>query len=59
MGYTRKRHYDQYSLAYKLHAVLLASQPGVLAKDVASSLGSKATKAELNARTGIAVSNTY
>lgn len=39
MGHTRKRHYDQYSLAYKLHAVLLASQPGVLAKNVATSLG--------------------
>jgi len=39
MGHTRKRHYDQYSLAYKLHAILLASQEGTLAKDVASSLG--------------------
>jgi len=39
MGHTRKRHYDQYSIAYKLHAVLLTSQPGVLAKDVATSLG--------------------
>ena len=39
MGHTRKRHYDQYSLAYKLHAVLLTTQPGILSKDVASSLG--------------------
>ena len=39
MGHTRKRHYDQYSLAYKLQAILLASQQGVLAKDVAGSLG--------------------
>jgi transposase-like protein len=39
MGHTRKRHYNQYSLAFKLHAVLLASQSGILAKDVASSLG--------------------
>lgn len=39
MGHTRKRHYDQYSLAYKLHAVLLASSPNVLAKNVAEILG--------------------
>lgn len=39
MGHTRKRHYDQYSLAYKLHAVLLTSQPGILSKDIANSLG--------------------
>ena len=39
MGHTRKRHYDQYSLAYKLHAVLLTSQPDILSKDIASSLG--------------------
>lgn len=39
MGHTRKRHYNQYSLAFKLHAILLSSQQGVLAKDVASSLG--------------------
>jgi transposase len=39
MGHTRKRHYAQYSLAYKLHAILLASQQDVLAKDVAIELG--------------------
>tara|TARA_R110000787_G_C13369504_1_gene440745 strand:- start:892 stop:1254 length:363 start_codon:yes stop_codon:yes gene_type:complete len=39
MGHTRKRHYNQYSLAFKLHAILLSSQQGILAKDVASSLG--------------------
>lgn len=39
MGHTRKRHYDQYSLAYKLNAILLSSSPGVLAKDVAETLG--------------------
>jgi len=39
MGHTRKRHYDQYSLAYKLNAILLASSSDVLAKDVAETLG--------------------
>jgi transposase len=39
MGHTRKRHYDQYSLAYKLNAILLASPANVLAKDVADTLG--------------------
>ncbi len=39
MGHTRKRHYDQYSLAYKLNAILLASPQNVLATDVAESLG--------------------
>lgn len=39
MGHTRKRHYDQYSLAYKLNAILLTTSPDVLAKDIASSLG--------------------
>jgi transposase len=39
MGHTRKRHYDQYSVAYKLHAVLLASPQNILAKDVAENLG--------------------
>jgi len=39
MGQTRSRHYGQYSLAYKLHAILLASKPEVLTKDVAVSLG--------------------
>ena len=35
MGQTRKRHYDRYTLAYKLQAVKLANHPGVMAKDVA------------------------
>lgn len=39
MGHTRKRHYDQYSLAYKLNAILLASPADILAKDVADTLG--------------------
>ena len=39
MGHTRKRHYDQYSLAYKLNAILLTNQAAVLAKDVAELLG--------------------
>ncbi len=39
MGNTRKRHYDQYSLAYKLNAILLTSSSDILAKDVADSLG--------------------
>jgi len=39
MGHTRKRHYDQYSLAYKLNAILLASPQDTLAKDVAETLG--------------------
>tara|TARA_R110002124_G_C8958892_1_gene513900 strand:- start:3023 stop:3394 length:372 start_codon:yes stop_codon:yes gene_type:complete len=39
MGQTRKRHYDRYTLAYKLQAVKLANHPGVMAKDVAESLG--------------------
>ena len=39
MGHTRKRHYDQYSLAYKLNAVLLVNQSGLLAKEVAETLG--------------------
>lgn len=39
MGQTRKRNYDRYTLAYKLQAVMLASHPGVKAKDVAESLG--------------------
>ena len=39
MGHTRKRHYDQYSLAYKLNAILLASTPDILTKDVAKTLG--------------------
>lgn len=39
MGLTRKPHYDQYSLAYKLNTILLASSPNILAIDVAKSLG--------------------
>lgn len=39
MGHTRKRHYDRYTLAYKLQAVKLANHPDVRSKDVAESLG--------------------
>jgi transposase len=39
MGQTRKRHYDRYTLAYKLQAVRLANHPGVTAKDIAEALG--------------------
>ena len=39
MGQTKKRNYDRYSLAYKLQAVKLANHPGVMAKDIAESLG--------------------
>ena len=39
MGQTRKRHYDRYTLAYKLQAVRLANHPDVKSKDVAESLG--------------------
>lgn len=39
MGHTRKRHYDRYTLAYKLQAVRLANHPDVKSKDIAESLG--------------------
>lgn len=39
MGLTKKRHYEGYTLAYKIHAVKLTHQKGVMACDVASSLG--------------------
>jgi len=39
MGQTRSRHYNRYTLEYKLQAVKLANHPGVKAKDVAESLG--------------------
>ena len=39
MGQTKKRNYDRYTLAYKLQAVKLANHPGVMAKDIAESLG--------------------
>lgn len=39
MGQTKKRHYDRYTLSYKLQAVKLANHPGVKAKDIAESLG--------------------
>jgi transposase len=39
MGHTRSRHYNRYTLEYKLQAVRLANHPGVKAKDVAESLG--------------------
>lgn len=39
MGLTKKRNYDSYTLAYKIHAVKLTHQKGVMAADVATSLG--------------------
>jgi len=39
MGQTRKRHYDRYTLAYKLTAVKLANHPEVKSCTVAESLG--------------------
>ena len=39
MGLTRKRHYDRYTLEFKKIVVKLANHPGVMAKDVAETLG--------------------
>lgn len=39
MGLTKKRNYEGYTLAYKIHAVKLSHQKGVMARDVATSLG--------------------
>ena len=39
MGHTRSRHYNRYTLEYKLQAVRLANHPGVKAMDVAEALG--------------------
>ncbi len=39
MGQTKKRNYDRYTLDYKLQAVKLANHPGVMAKNIAESLG--------------------
>ena len=39
MGQTKKRHYDRYTLAFKLQAVKLANHPNVKSKDIAESLG--------------------
>lgn len=39
MGQTRSRHYNRYTLEYKVQAVRLANHPNVRAKDVAKSLG--------------------
>lgn len=39
MGITRKKHYDSYTLAYKVHAVKMTQKKGVKAIDVATSLG--------------------
>ena len=39
MGQTKKRHYDRYTLAFKLQAVKLADMPSVTAMEVADSLG--------------------
>ena len=39
MGQTKKRHYDRYTLAFKLQAVTLANHSNVTAKDIAEALG--------------------
>ncbi|MBT2999304.1 MAG: transposase [Candidatus Thiodiazotropha sp. (ex Ctena orbiculata)] len=39
MGLTRKRHYDRYTLEFKKNVVKLADHPGVMAKEVAETLG--------------------
>jgi len=39
MGQTKKRHYDRYTLEFKLQAVKLANHPNVKAIDIAESLG--------------------
>lgn len=39
MGQTKKGHNDLYTLAFKVQAVKLANHPGVMAKDIADSLG--------------------
>lgn len=37
-GTDKKRHYDRYTLAFKVQAVKLANHPGVMEKDIAESL---------------------
>ncbi len=39
MGQTKKRHYDRYTLEFKLQSVKLAYHPNVNAKNIAESLG--------------------
>jgi transposase-like protein len=39
MGQTKKRHYDRYTLDFKLQAVKLANNPDVRATHIAYSLG--------------------
>ncbi|MCG7866455.1 MAG: transposase [Candidatus Thiodiazotropha taylori] len=39
MGLTRKKYYDRYTLEFKKIVVKLANHPGVMAKDVAETLG--------------------
>lgn len=39
MGITKKKQYDSYTLAYKIHAVKMTQKRGVKAIDVAASLG--------------------
>lgn len=39
MGITRKRHYNSYTLAFKVKAVKESNKQGVKAKDVAEALG--------------------
>jgi len=39
MGQTKKRHYDRYTLDFKLQAVRMANHPDVMSKAIAESLG--------------------
>lgn len=39
MGLTKKKHYDSYTLAYKINAVKLSKRKSVKAIDVAEALG--------------------
>ncbi|WP_175574278.1 transposase [Teredinibacter haidensis] len=39
MGLTKKRHYDSYTLAYKIKAVKLSKKKGVKTIDVSAALG--------------------
>ncbi|MGY8815254.1 MAG: hypothetical protein ACKVHQ_11170 [Gammaproteobacteria bacterium] len=38
MGQTKKRHYDRYTLDFKLQAVRMANHPDVMSKAVVESL---------------------
>jgi len=39
MGQTRKRHYDRYTLSFKLQAVRLSNTLSVTSKEIAAALG--------------------